>query len=484
MQVFSGFGSIRFFQYVLRIDEGIAMKNYTLKLLVCAMGICLSVPFFSYAEFDQYNYYDSPVSEMGPTIRDFKGNSWRGTNTLGDWNLYFKVNPDWDPLDPASPMYVWGPSRFDMDSVKFTGTNYIGLINAFYGGGYYNIVDSTFESDDGKYGTQISNTDLNGNAIKDGMYEITTSLFRDSTSVAVNPQSDGGSPGVEISGSTFQDNTDINVADGGTLSINDSVINLANEDIMDRYLGTSSPLYSLMQWFFNTVASKLYWGMYQLRIIQDFLTSYRLEYEPTLVSLEPGYSEYYLPNVFVVAYYYQDEHLVYTEETYYCSFPGAIQAYFRGLGITLNSIGTMFSNWFYPLDPDAPYWRYWNTDTGEQEATNLAGVLYNITWYLGEIYKTDDWDAGSGFQEATDKMDQLTSDMNEAESAITDSVLGNVQDFVPDPDDVTSLAALGYIGDYLQRIYVALGGFGIPVLLSLVLAVCMQLIGYFKYKGD
>ena len=456
------------------------MKNYTLKSIVCAMGICFSVPFFSYAEFDQYNYYDSPVSEMGPTIRDFKGNSWRGTNTLGDWNLYFKVNPDWDPLDPASPMYVWGPSRFDMDSVKFTGTNYIGLINAFYGGGYYNIVDSTFESDDGKYGTQISNTDLNGNAIKDGMYEITTSLFKDSTSLAVNPQSDGGTPGVEISGSTFQDNTDINVADGGTLSITDSVVNLANEDIMDRYFGSQSLIMQRLDYL-------VCWGWWMSGYIFTGWTQGQGDSPivPLQFGITPAYNFSY-PQFYHYTFYVDGAGIGVRKDVWYGNFAGIFDSYIDSLASFLTASFNLWAQWFYPLQDqlENQYWRYWNTDTGEQEATNLAGVLYNITWYLGEIYKTDDREAGSGFQEATDKMDQLTSDMDEAESAITDSVLGNVQDFVPDPDDVTSLAALGYIGDYLQRIYVALGGFGVPVLLSLVLAVCMQLIGYFKYKGD
>lgn len=457
------------------------MKNYTLKSIVCAMGICLSVPFFSYAEFDQYNYYDSPVSEMGPTIRDFKGNSWRGTNSLGDWNLYFKVNPDWDPLDPSSPMYVWGPSRFDMDSVKFTGTNYIGLINAFYGGGYYNIVDSTFESDDGELGTRLANTDFNGNAIKDGMYEITTSLFKDSTSIAVNPQSDGGSPGVEISGSTFQDNTDINVADGGTLSITDSVVNLANEDIMDKYLGSNSFLVSsinqiglLLTRFFE-----LSFGWHDQPAIagQDSIT-----YSFNGLTASSG-----LP-WFTFSYFrFNNNHFEFYQEVKACSFITAFSysiMYFMWDFQAFFAYVQQFIYWYYPLQDalNSQYWRYWNTDTQQQENTNLAGVLYNITWYLGQMFLMNTWEADTELSQPIEDLNNTFQDLDSSEDSIWNSVSSAFNGFSPDSSDVTELSAIGWVSNYLQQIFVSLGAFNIPIMVALMLGVCMQFIGYFKYK--
>ena len=178
-----------------------------------------------------------------------------------------------------------------------------------------------------------------------------------------------------------------------------------------------------------------------------------------------------------------DERPVLTGETVYCTLPALIDIQFKNVAALVTQVFNVFADWYYPIsDMTDQYWRFYNTDTGEQEVTNLAGVLYNITWYLGELYKTNDWEAAQGFKEAQDTIDNLTEDMSSAESAITDTVLPNIQDFSPDPSDVASLFGLSFVGSFIQDFYLALGVFGIPVMLSLVLAVCMQLIGYFKYK--
>lgn len=166
-----------------------------------------------------------------------------------------------------------------------------------------------------------------------------------------------------------------------------------------------------------------------------------------------------------------------------CTFSGLFSYFIHNISVFLSGIFEIFSNWYYPLDPDAPYWRYWNTDTQQQENINLAGVLYNITWYLGQMFLMNTWEAGSELETPIEDLNNAFTDLDNAEDALWSPVEDAFNSFSPDSGDITALSALGWVGNYLQQIFVNLGSFNIVITLSLILGVCMQFIGYFKYKN-
>lgn len=143
-----------------------------------------------------------------------------------------------------------------------------------------------------------------------------------------------------------------------------------------------------------------------------------------------------------------------------------------------------FFNWYYPLDNVLPeYWRYYNTDTGQQEEIGLAGLMYNISWYLGQMYVLQS--ASQSLDNMTDQVEAITDTLEEAEqkeNAVISSISSGINSFAPDLTDIGAFKALSWTSNYLQQMFVSLGTYGTVILVGLLLGVCMQFIGYFKYK--
>ena len=169
----------------------------------------------------------------------------------------------------------------------------------------------------------------------------------------------------------------------------------------------------------------------------------------------------------------------------------------------------LFWSAYYPLKSSTPlYWKYWNSDTKKYEDTNIANVLSQMTWYLGNIYLdadnylksisadvsniaddvsniaknivgTEDSELNNKVTEVKDKV----SEFDKSEQQIVDSASDAFSKFDPSSNDYFgSLKALSWCGNYLQQIYEKLGLYGIPITIALLLGVCMQFIGYFRYK--
>lgn len=150
----------------------------------------------------------------------------------------------------------------------------------------------------------------------------------------------------------------------------------------------------------------------------------------------------------------------------------------------LNAFFVKFRAWYYPLSVDSPfYWRYYNTDTGEEEEINLAGVLYNLTWYVGQLYSLQV--ENSSLSQLTEKVEEVSETFQQyeqQEQQIVDSVKTNIQSFTPDLSEIQSLRALGWCSRYLQLLWASLGLYGTMIVIGLMMGVCMQFIGYFRYK--
>lgn len=197
-------------------------------------------------------------------------------------------------------------------------------------------------------------------------------------------------------------------------------------------------------------------------------------------------------DIWTVGYQAQFRHYNYNTSTgqiqtidqkLYVNLNGFLYNSYASMASMFQSYISMFNAWFRPNGNDRTqwYWEVFNTDTLEKEASNLAGVLYNISWYLGQMFLADG-DASADISGPVDDLNEKFNQIDDAENGIWGSVEGAFNDFVPDLGEVSSLKAIGWVSEFLQKTFNSLGAFAIPITVSLVLGVCMQFIGYFKYK--
>lgn len=143
-----------------------------------------------------------------------------------------------------------------------------------------------------------------------------------------------------------------------------------------------------------------------------------------------------------------------------------------------------YYQWYYPLDSTLPeYWRFYNTDTQAEEDIGLAGLMYNISWYLGQLYALQ---VESGpltqLSEDVDAAAESMASMESQEESVISSISSGIDSFVPDLSELGAFTALAWCSNYLQQCWVSLGMYGTVIMIGLLLAVCMQFIGYFRYK--
>lgn len=143
-----------------------------------------------------------------------------------------------------------------------------------------------------------------------------------------------------------------------------------------------------------------------------------------------------------------------------------------------------FYEWFYPLDNvDPKYWRYYNTDTKASENIGLAGLMYNISWYLGNLYVLQSASAAlDNMEEAVENVTSTFESVEAQEQAVVDSISSHINSFNPNVSDFGIFRAIPWMSNYLQQIYISLGTYGTVITVGLFLGVCMQIIGFLRYK--
>lgn len=157
-----------------------------------------------------------------------------------------------------------------------------------------------------------------------------------------------------------------------------------------------------------------------------------------------------------------------------------------------------------------------------EENTTLKGIMYYLTQYTAQTWSNiaqlkldfqnwidswiDNWsdlrvtlydmadDLHSlviGDSSESSALNQSISNFNntaESVSAAEGAVFGSVEDNLTTEKirglfpDIRVLRAIPWISNYLQRIFDALGDFGIVITVGLALALGMQFIGYWRYK--
>ena len=309
--------------------------------------------------------------------------------------------------------YYYAPSDLIFDDCFFSGDNNILLEkqNAISTG--VNWVDcGEFNGD-----TLISNEN-SGYINPEPSNHIDDSTFNGDTVVDTHYQlaSAGGGIGTQISGSTFNDNTTLNVQSGGTLEITDSTINLADESIMDQYLGVNSPLLNAINQFGLKFVEFLnivvYWNEKPAIAGQDYVVS----------SFNGLSTNTYLPYWTLSYLSYANNHITFTQEVKARSWSSAISMAFMYICWDFQAIGAWLSDfmaYYYPFQVNQPLvWYAWNTDTSSREQTNLATVLYYVTWYLGQMFQMNTWGAGSELETPISDLNDKFTDLDDAETIL------------------------------------------------------------------
>lgn len=143
----------------------------------------------------------------------------------------------------------------------------------------------------------------------------------------------------------------------------------------------------------------------------------------------------------------------------------------------LNYHCSKFFEWYYPLDGAAPYyWRTYNSDTDQEESVNLARLMYDISWYLGHIT------IGENIKTEVQSLSNNLTSWQTAEQNIQNQVQSYITNFAPDVTRWSAFVAMNWVSSYLSQVLLALGTYGQVIMIGLFLGVCMQFIGYFRYK--
>lgn len=111
--------------------------------------------------------------------------------------------------------------------------------------------------------------------------------------------------------------------------------------------------------------------------------------------------------------------------------------------------------------------------------TNFT-ALNNGIWAICE-YLNDNSVANS----ISNNVNALNTNLTQyqtAEQNLQNRVQSSISTFVPDLTLLSGFVALSWVSNYLQQMYVSLGAYGTVIMIGLLLAVCMQFIGYFRYK--
>lgn len=89
---------------------------------------------------------------------------------------------------------------------------------------------------------------------------------------------------------------------------------------------------------------------------------------------------------------------------------------------------------------------------------------------------------GSIIKDSVTNLSNNLTNYQNAEQRLQNQVTSSIQSFVPDLSLLSGFVAISWVSNYLQQCYISLGSFGTVIMIGLLLGVCMQFIGYFRYK--
>lgn len=134
---------------------------------------------------------------------------------------------------------------------------------------------------------------------------------------------------------------------------------------------------------------------------------------------------------------------------------------------------------YYPRNVSNLAWNYFNTDTGQNEEINLAGLMYNISWYLGNLYQLNSSESyANTIAQPIREANQAIADLNAQEDAILNQITASLNfDTGIFSQLQANLNLINWVSSFLQQIYDASGLLQLPINLSMTLGLLMYALG-------
>lgn len=178
----------------------------------------------------------------------------------------------------------------------------------------------------------------------------------------------------------------------------------------------------------------------KIAIQQDNLTRYRISETQDVINISVGsLSGYYTlkENTMLMPSYNTSTHLFeFTTSTSYC-----------------DTLGLLMSN-----------------------INRTKAYLYAYMLYL------NDRSVSNSIANSVQSLSNNLASYQTAEQNLQNRVQTSISSFIPDIQLLGGFVALSWVSNYLQQVYISLGTYGTVIMIGLLLAVCMQFIGYFRYK--
>ena len=393
----------------------------------------------------------------------------------------------------------------DQMNQRFSGTNKVytdgiyvgdmGIIDVYmdnYGNTYNgtNIIDATAypgvgQDDNSTYNGKLSVT---ANDIISSKTTVNDATVNAATNVTVNEvlTDNNLNAGVQFNNSNF--NNDVSFSGSGSVNLEGSTINnaiLGSVPQMETLINNTANTNTIL----NNIKNQFDIILCFFDILRHNFTT--AQYSPTQDVYRVTYGtqsrSYTYFQVINNIYTYSNGNLSYIEVTRYCNMLGFFVFKFTSFERNLaNALTSLWSDIYYPLKNSSlpQYWIAYNTDTGQYDSVNLATVFGYITWYLGQLYN-DSTNITNNMKNMTDDINTAATtfqDMEQKEHAAIDQISQGIETFLPDVNQFSSFKAITWCSNYLQQIYLALGSYGTVIFIALLFGVCLQFIGYFRYK--
>lgn len=119
---------------------------------------------------------------------------------------------------------------------------------------------------------------------------------------------------------------------------------------------------------------------------------------------------------------------------------------------------------------------------------SFCGMLYwNLRNYLFTGLRAyfnylNDNSVANNISNSVNTLSNNLTSYQTAEQQLQNRVQSSISSFIPDLSLLGGFVALSWVSSYLQQVYISLGSYGTVIMIGLLLAVCMQFIGYFRYK--
>lgn len=396
----------------------------------------------------------------------------------------FNNNLDYVPND-----FYWSHNSYTSFSVV---SNYWNLQN--YGSNIFNTMIFTFPiyHRQGDGGTNLTSNDfpltfsVNGAVMTSDPTGVITSsgngtLLSNQISSQLggieNTTTNTNTTVNNINNTTTNTNNTVNQIDSTTTNTNNTVNSISSDtqQILDNQDSISDQISQLSE----TLLGGLEWLIYNMTNTVNNLSTGSVWYD----SYENShvYAEYQQ-----IAFSLLNEHVEMTYTNKAGTFLGILVRKFNELFDFFKFQFEIFFQWFYPLKSSTPqYWWVYDTDTDGEKVVNPATVTYYITWYLGQLYSqnyTDENGALNSLSNAVQNFATQAQQFEAQEHAVVNSVKSRLETFNPDIGSWSGFRAIGWCSNYLQQVWVNLGTYGTVISIALLLGVCLQFIGYFRYK--